>query len=200
MASASFSRFQTALTDAQILRSFAGQASSVTAVQTQIDQACLKASVANGVGCWEGYIEGVLQEFVAKTRVQAQSKAWTLIVQFEIMVKKHTDGLNTPNWEKTRELISHITGIDPYMSWIWIPKFANQQLTKDFFDGVMNVRHAFAHGFPIPNDVPGLITSGVLDVAYVDEALECLKFFAAATDNLLEHELMHRHGCRTGWR
>lgn len=199
MPSASIARFLTALNEAQILRSFVGQTSAVTSDQSYIDQACLKASVANGVGCWEGYVEGVLQEFVAKTRVHAQSKAWTLIVQFEIMVKKQTDGLNTPNWEKTRELLLHIIGIDPYMSWIWVPKFANQQLTKEFFDGVMNVRHAFAHGFPIPHDVPGLIAPGILDATYVDDALECLKFFAHATDNLLEHELTHRHNCRTGW-
>lgn len=199
MSSASLARFMVALNEAQILRSFVGQPSSVSANQSDIDQACLKASVANCVGCWEGYIEGVLQEFVAKTRVHAQSKAWTLIVQFEIMVKKKTDDLNTPNWDKTRDLILHITGIDPYMSWIWKPKFVNQQQTKEFFDGVMNVRHAFAHGFSIPHDVSGLIKAGVLDIPYVDDALECLKFFAYATDNLLEHELTHRHNCRTGW-
>ena len=198
-ASASISRFLSALDEAQILQSFAGKPSSITNDQARIDQTCLKATIANGVGCWEGYVEGVLQEFVAKTRVHAQSKAWTLIVQFEIMVKKQTDGLNTPNWDKARELISHITGVDPYVSWIWTPKFSNQQMTKEFFDGVMNVRHAFAHGFPLPTGVPGLLTPGALDPVYVKDALNCLEFFAKTTDSLLEHELTHRHNCRTGW-
>lgn len=200
MYSSSFTRFQVALTEALILRSFVNQNVAGTYQLTAINQACLKASVANGVGCWEGYIEAVLQEFVAKTRVNAQSKTWTLIAQFEIMVKKQTDNLNTPNWDKTRELILHITGIDPYTSWIWKKKFQNQNMTKDFFDGVMNVRHAFAHGFSVPNNVPGLLTPGELDSAYVDDALACLTFFAEVTDNLLEHELNHRHSCRSGWK
>jgi len=58
------------------------------------------------------YLEDVLKEFVSKTRVQAQRRAWTLIVQFESLVQKLTAELNTPSWEKARELII-ITGMDP---------------------------------------------------------------------------------------
>ena len=58
------------------------------------------------------YLEDVLKEFVSKIRVQAQRRAWTLIVQFESLVQKLTAELNTPSWETARELII-ITGMDP---------------------------------------------------------------------------------------
>jgi hypothetical protein len=141
----------------------------------------------------------VLKEFVSKTRVQAHRKAWTLIIQFESIVQKLTSELNTPSWDKARELLVNITGMDPYASWIWAPRFSNQNDTQAFLKGIMDVRHSFAHGFSTPANVPGLATPGILDVAYVADVVSCLAFFATTTDALLEHELTHRHGCTTGW-
>lgn len=192
-------KFQTAAIGADILKANAGVPSSACPDQSFVDQTCLKAAIALAVGCWEGYVEGSLREFVSKTRVQAHRKAWGLIAQFETIVDKMAADLNTPNWEKTRELLITLTGMDPYASWVWSPKFANQNDTKVFFDGVMSVRHAFAHGFSTPINVSGLAVPGVLDLAYVNDALDCVKFFAATTDRLLEHELTHRHGCQSGW-
>jgi len=199
MPSNAFAKFQNSGIGAEILKSNVGIPSSACSDQSFVDQTCLKAAIALAVGCWEGYIEGALREFVSKTRVQAHRRAWGLVAQFETIVDKMASDLNTPNWDKTRELLMTLTGMDPYASWVWSPKFSNQTDTKLFFDGVMSVRHAFAHGFSIPPNVPGLAVPGVLDLAYVDDALNCIKFFATTTDRLLEHELTHRHGCQTGW-
>ena len=199
MGSASLARFSDSLIGARILASFCGETSAKSNDQSFIDQCLLRAAIAQAVGCWEGYIQGVLPEFVSKTRVQAHRRAWTLIVQFESIVKKLTDVLNTPNWEKSRELILNVTGVDPYSSWIWAPRFANQTDTKTFFDGILDVRHSFAHGFAVPSGVPGLAVPRKLDLAYVDDAVLCVSFFASKTDALLEHELTHRHGCAAGW-
>jgi len=199
MPSNALSRFSQARIGADILKSYSGQASLASTDQNLVDQTCLKAAIALAVGCWEGYIEAALREFVSKTRVQTHRKAWGLIAQFETIVDKMVSELNTPTWEKTRELLINLTGMDPYPSWIFLAKYGNQNDTKQFFDGVMAVRHAFAHGFAIPANVFGLGTPGVLDTTYVTEALDCIKFFAEKTDQLLEHELTHRHGCLTGW-
>ncbi len=114
MDSASLTKYRGAVVGAQVLGSFAGTACAISPSQQFTDQSLLKGAVALVVGCWEGYLEEVLKEFVSKTRVQAQRRAWTLIVQFETIVQKMTADLNTPNWEKSRELILNITGMDPY--------------------------------------------------------------------------------------
>lgn len=199
MGSTALTKFQESIVGARVLASFCGTASVASSNQTVTDQCLLKAAVAQAVGCWEGYIEAVLPEFVSKTRVQAHRKAWTLIVQFESLVDKLAKALNTPNWDKSRELILSITGMDPYASWIWPPRFTNQTDTKAFFNGILDVRHSFAHGFAVPTNVPGLAIPGELVSSYVTDATACLEFFAATIDKLLEHELTHRHGCAAGW-
>lgn len=199
MSSVAFTKFQATQVGARILKLQAGKASSACPDQGVIDQVCLSACIALAVGCWEGYIEAALREFVSKTRVQAHRKAWGLVVQFEAIVDRMASDLHTPNWEKTRELLITVTGMDPYGSWVWSPRFSNQTDTKSFFDGIMAVRHAFAHGYAIPPEVFGLTTPGILDAVYADDALNCIQFFAETTDSLLEHELIHRHSCTTGW-
>jgi len=199
MSSAALNKFQASLVGARVLASFHGEVSTVSSNQIFTDQCLLKAAIAQAVGCWEGYIEAALPEFVSKTRVQAHRKAWTLIVQFESLVSKLSNELNTPNWDKCRDLIVNVTGMDPYGSWIWTPRFLNQTDTKSFFNGILDVRHSFAHGFAVPMGVPGPLMPGQLDPAYLIDSISCLEHFATITDSLLEHELTHRHGCTTGW-
>ena len=199
MGSAALKKFQDSIVGARVLASFFGIASTASTSQAFTDQCLLKASVGQAVGCWEGYVEAVLPEFVSKTRVHAHRKAWTLIVQFESLVNKLAKDLNTPSWDKSRELILSVTGMDPYASWIWGPRFSSQTDTKAFFNGILDVRHSFAHGFAVPMNVPGLAVPGQLDSAYVSDATICLEFFATTVDSLLEHELTHRHACAAGW-
>ncbi|MDZ4254453.1 MAG: hypothetical protein U1A72_17935 [Sulfuritalea sp.] len=199
MGSAALAKFSGSLAGARVLASYSGIASAVSPNQNFTDQCLLSAAVAQAVGCWEGYLENVLREFVSKTRLQTHRRAWTLIVQFESLVDKLAAELNTPNWDKSRELILNVTGMDPFPSWIWTPRFANQTDTKAFFDGILKVRHSFAHGFLVPNDVPGLAVPGTMDLAYTTSAISCIQFFAEKTDDLLEYELTHRHACATGW-
>jgi hypothetical protein len=165
----------------------------------ETEQSCLKASVACGVGCWEGYIENVLREFVLKTKTGITKRPWQLISQFEYVVQRLTDDLNTPSWEKVRELVHTITGIDPTPAWSCTPLFANTQSAKDFFDGLMKVRHSFAHGFNVPHGIPHLVTQGKLDGGYVATCSSLIDNLVFRTDALLEHELIHRHNCSNGW-
>jgi hypothetical protein len=199
MGSASLAKFDSSLLGAKVLASFSGSTSTASADKEFTDQCLLRAAIAQAVGCWEGYIEGALKEFVSRTRVQAHRRAWVLIAQYESLVDKMTADFNTPSWEKSRDLILNVTGMDPFNSWIWPTRYINPNDTKDFFDGILKVRHSFAHGFSVPNDIQGVLVKGKLDVAYVNDAIDCLDFFAKTTDSLLEHELKHRHGCTTGW-
>lgn len=199
MTSSALTKFTASVNGAKVLHSLAGTASAQSPSQDFTDQTLLRAAVAQSVGCWEGYLEEVMKEFVGKTRLQAHRRAWTLIIQFESLVAKMTNELNTPSWEKARELILNITGMDPYSSWIWRPRFTSQNDTQAFVKGIMDVRHSFAHGFATPTTVAGLLTPGQLDAAYVADVFSCLEFLVSTTDTLLLHELTHRHGCSTGW-
>lgn len=199
MASNALDKFNTSITSAKVLMTFSTATSTASNDAAFVEQTCLKAAIASAVGCWEGYLEAALREFVSKTRVLAQRRSWSLIAQFESIVDKLAAELNTPNWEKTRDLLITVTGMDPYASWVWSPKYLNPSDTKIFFDGILKVRHAFAHGFSVPVDVVGPTQAGVLDSLYTSDVLDCITFFATRTDELLEHELMHRHGCTTGW-
>jgi RiboL-PSP-HEPN len=199
MNSASLNKFLASVLGAKILISFVGQPSAQSMQQTVTDQTLLRAAVAQAVGCWEGYIEEVLKEFVSKARVQSHRRAWTLGIQFESIVKKLTSELNTPSWDNARDLILNVTGMDPYASWVWSPRFSNQTDTKSFLTDVMDVRHSFAHGFATPHTIAGLIPPGQLNSIYAGEVLDCLAFLATTTDSLLEHELTHRHACNAGW-
>ena len=199
MSSHALNKFNISITGAKVLMAFNTTASTASTDPNFIEQNCLKAAIACAVGCWEGYLEAALREFVSRTRVLAQRRSWTLIAQFESIVDKLAAELNTPNWDKTRDLLITVTGMDPYASWVWIPKFSNPTDTKNFFDGILKVRHAFAHGFSVPVDVAGLTHPGVLNATYTLEVLECITFFATKTDELLEYELQHRHSCVSGW-
>jgi hypothetical protein len=199
MPSAALQKFNKSLVGARVLASYVNAPSAACGDQAVIDQCLLSAAVAQGVGCWEGYVEGAIREFVSKVRIQAHRRSWSLIAQFESIVDKMATDLNTPNWDKCRELLISVTGMDPYSGWIWTARYSNQTDTRDFFDGILLVRHSFAHGFSIPSSIKGLSSPGVLDSAYVVSALDCLQFFANTTDALLEHELLHRHSCASGW-
>lgn len=199
MSSAAYNKFLGMVDEAVVLSSFSGVANPHIPDQSMVEQVCFRAAVAAAVGCWEGYVEAVLREFVSKVRVQSNRKSWSLIAQFEAIVDRMASELNTPNWDKARDLILTVTGMDPYASWIWGIKFPNQNDTKIFFDGVMRVRHAFAHGFRTPHDILGVASVGQLDAVYVGDAISCIRFFVETTDGLLSHELTHRHACTNGW-
>ncbi len=199
MPSMAKSKFDANSVGSKVLRHCVSATSPVCSDPNLVRQICLGASVAHAVGCWEGYIEAVLREFVAKVRVQSNRKIWTLISQFEAIVDRMAGGLNTPSWDNVRSLLVDIAGLDPYSAWVWPTLFSNPTDTKLFFEGILKVRHSFAHGFPIPHDVSGLTTPGSLDETYVDNAISCIEFFVSTTDQLLEHELKHRHSCMPGW-
>lgn len=199
MPSVAHNKFALQISGARVLQSFYNQTSSASNDALAVEQMCLLATVAQAVGCWEGYIEAVVREFVSKTRIVAHRRSWPLIVQFEMLTDKLASDLNTPSWEKARDLFILITGADPHSAWTWTPKFTNSTDTKIFYDGVMKVRHSFAHGFSVPLDTPGLTAPGKLDLGYSTDVISCIEFFANSTDNLLERELQLRHGCPNGW-
>lgn len=198
MPSLAHGKFSESLEQAYILVGLSTNSTQSIFSAQKTELACLQAAIACSVGCWEGYIENALKEFVSKTKLGIR-RPWQLIAQFEYIVEKITAELNTPSWDKVRETMLTVAGIDPNPAWTFTPFFQNQQTTKDFFDGIMKVRHSFAHGFSVPHGIPGVVTPGMLDQNYAITALSCIAYMAHKTDKLLEHELIYRHNQPAGW-
>lgn len=196
MPSNSLSNLTASIIQSKTLCEFYSHTNNASTNQEKIECACLNASIACVIGVWEGYIENVLVEFVEKSK--PPKKPWGLTTQFEYVVKKMTTDLNTPSWEKVRELVISVSGIDPISVWIYPPKFVNPQASKEFFDDALKVRHSFAHGFKTPINITGS-HSGNVDKGYADLLINFIEHISLETDKLLGHELTVKYGRVHGW-
>ncbi|WP_447829994.1 hypothetical protein [Aeromonas salmonicida] len=196
MPSNALNSLTSSIIQAKILCEFYSHTNTASKNKIEIEGACLNASIACAIGILEGYIENVLVEFVEKSK--PPKKPWGLTTQFEYIVKKMTSDLNTPSWEKVRELVISVSGIDPISGWTYTPHFMSIQASKEFFDDALKVRHSFAHGFKTPINITGS-ASGLVDKQYSDLLICFIEKMSLETDKLLEHELKVKYGRQHGW-
>lgn len=111
----------------------------------------LHAALAAYVSGWEAYVEDVTVEFldvlIALMEPKASAFAKTLRDEAARAVKR----FNTPSFKDSRDLIYRFTGYDPItvMSAPRLGMTSAQAQTR--LDEVLSVRHAFAHGRPVPS-------------------------------------------------
>lgn len=132
-------------TKADLLRS--GSAASGSRADAQL---FYHASLAMSVATWDAYLNDIVREFfsVIANPLDQQFGAMTdLSRQF---ASTALDKFNTPNFENSRTLLVRCTGYDPYADWAWPNRSMTVLQVNERLNQVLKVRHAFAHGSPVP--------------------------------------------------
>ena len=111
----------------------------------------LHAALAAYVSAWEAYVESVILEFldvlISTSNPTASAFAKTLRDEAERAIQR----FNTPNFDESRNLIYRFTGFDPYSEMNSARLGLNSNQAQARLNEVLRVRHAFAHGKPVPN-------------------------------------------------
>ncbi len=111
----------------------------------------LHAALAAYVSGWEAYVEDVTLEFlnVLVGAMEPKGSAFAKILhdEAERVVKR----FNTPTFDETRNLIYRFTGCDPFTVMKSLRLKMTTAQTQTRLDEILRVRHAFAHGRPLPN-------------------------------------------------
>jgi hypothetical protein len=111
----------------------------------------LHAALAAYVSGWEAYVEDVTIEFLDALVTSMDPRTSALAKALRDEAARVAKRFNTPTFQESRDLIYRFTGYDP------MPAMASARLgmtsaqAQTRLDEVLRVRHAFAHGRPLPN-------------------------------------------------
>lgn len=118
---------------------------------TYIDaEPALHASLASLVSAWEGYIEAVTIEAIDAVAAGGSGDVLPLATLIRLEANRFIEKFNTPNAENCRELLLRFTGFDAFPVMQSARLNLPSHLARVRLNEVLRVRHAFAHGFPIP--------------------------------------------------
>lgn len=161
-----------------------------------VRHACLAAIVA----AWESYIEDLLTEALAEIAGGAtanQQRTAALLADLAATARKR---FNTPNAENARELLAKHTGFDCLPSWVMPRRRMVGIAVRARLNEVVEVRHAFAHGFPMPTYSWNIGPRGPMlslgTIRWVDAFIADL---VARTDRGMADHLKSTFGVAIGW-
>ncbi|HBE21401.1 MAG TPA: hypothetical protein DEG17_23540 [Cyanobacteria bacterium UBA11149] len=108
------------------------------------------SALATLVAAWEAYIEELVRNFFDVTANPLDPKFDAVHSIARNAAMESIKRFNTPNFDNTRNLLVQYTGYDPIGDWIWSVRSMNAVATRQMLNEILQVRHSFAHGFPIP--------------------------------------------------
>lgn len=200
MSSLALARHDASIDAARNLRSIAKDA-RLRPLSQQQKTRFLHAALAAYVAGWDAYLNQITKEFLQRISSATDVGYSSLHSVVEPMVSQKLKKFNNPNWENSRQLMISCTGYDPIADWPWRKAQYTRQDSQDFLNGILKVRHSFAHGFSMPTFSWNQTPTGRIQLN--DQALHRIERFfihlVSATDSGLAGHGRLRFPDRTFW-
>jgi hypothetical protein len=164
-------------------------------------QVYCQASLAAAVAAWEGYVVDTVQGFFAAIADPLAPPFSALHTVGQRNAEIALGRFNTPNWENSRDILARTTGYDPINDWTWTARTMSGPQVKERLNQILQVRHSFAHGFPIPAYPWTQLASG--RVRLTNQALKdneaLFKNLVRRTDQGLQQHIQRAYGRILPW-
>lgn len=141
--------FQNAVTRVLILYNSAGDSRLRPQAQSEREAFC-HACLAGQVASWNAYVSNLVEVFFTVTANPLDVKFHAMHSLLKSRSEDAVKRFNTPNAENSRSLLASYTGYDPINDWVWPRSGLGGIQTRDRLNQILQVRHSFAHGYPIP--------------------------------------------------
>ena len=151
------------------------------------------AALAAYVAAWNAYIKNLIIDFYDVIADPSDPKFRAIYTIARKRAENALTRFNTPDSEKTRNLLVEYTGYDPISTLLWIQR---QKL-----DDIIEVRHSFAHGFEIqPNTwTQSLSKRGDLTSKAIQETAAFFKNLVKVTDKGMKVHVELTYGLTGFW-
>jgi hypothetical protein len=145
MASPAFQRFNELMDQADVLMGIDSAGLSRRETQS-VAGAVFLAQVA----AWNAYVVGLVRTFYVEVANASTPTFHAVHTLSSALAEMDLGKFNTPNADKSRELVAVCTGYDPWPDWAWPRGGLSVLAVKQRINEVLKVRHSFAHGFAMP--------------------------------------------------